>query len=247
GVNTWGSPVGENLGFAIASRHLQELFETAGEDYMPLASLPAVRDHKLPATPDGGRAEPSPPPPASLTVASEEGLSRALREIDRQAELNRLNEKIATLRKELAVIEVEGATLTAERGEIMSKGATAYARGSQIASRIAAARVRVAAIDGAVQNRELAIAGAPAFNDGESAPFTAAGIESLMQERLLIIALVNSLVREGQQIEALYAGFDLRARNLLSQLRYKERQRSILRAELRELLAEYEALAASAD
>lgn len=168
--------------------------------------------------------------------------------IAREAELTRTNDRMAIVRAQISVIEAEGTALTAEHGKVQAQGQAARVRHSQLLQQAAAIRARLDFIGGAIQRRQTAMSSkfAPIFLDGDRATYDANGVLALQLEASALNGQLSSVVAEGQTLEALYSGLDVKARQLQGQIQYKLSAKNLLIAEMVQLDAKYQELSGGA-
>lgn len=247
GVNTLRGLDTPGIGFAVDVSHVRELFTKAPAKVRPLADMP-----KAPVDPQQIIREKRERREREIeaeriaaakrnAVADQQRLERKIAD---QAELNRINERMSTIRSQISVIEVEGTALTAAQGQVNAEAQAAQVRYAQLLGQASAIKARLGAIGVAIERRQLAMSSkfAPIYTDGESATFDANGVAQLQREQAILSAQLPSIVREGQTLESAASGIATKLRQLQVQIEYKASLRAGLQDELRELAAKYEEL-----
>ena len=152
GVNTWGLPASGNFNFAISVDDLRKIVREADSRTQSFASLPPAREDKAIAEArerDRLLGEEAERERLADAARIREANARGAKEEQRiatQLELNRLNDRIVTVKAELAAIEIEGTALTAERSQAFALGQEAVVRWNQIAVRVTVIQRRLAQI-----------------------------------------------------------------------------------------------------
>ncbi|MEX0700727.1 MAG: trypsin-like peptidase domain-containing protein [Planctomycetales bacterium] len=222
---------GQNLNFAISSQHLIEMMPAVGGNVRSLSELP-----KWPVPIIAKRQEmPSPkkePSPAASTVAA----------IERQRELDRVQQRIVQLRAEIAVLDSDARKLVAERSRVVSTGRAVGVAIARTNAQITRSQLRLVALDAAIQRRQLYLNGGLVTLDNENAPLNEIGILQLQNEQALIQVGLTTLAGEMKTLEANYIAHDQQAQGLFAQIAAHQIGRGLKAQELQGLEQKYAAL-----
>jgi len=250
GVNSLGlHKTAENVNFSVSYFHTAKLLERIGDPVRPLKDLPesqkdkvaqeiakkkrseAVRLRAARSRRDAARIANQ---QRALNAAEKKGRDRR-NAAERQLELSRLNDRIRTVRSELALVESDGLKLRTAAERVNAKGKQVYTYGNRLNGELAGARRRINVLNGAIQRRELARQGGPIIIDGVNG--TAA---QLRIERQRLQFRVQAVLRETARLDADYAGLKSQLAGFLQQLKYKDAQKRKLESELAELQDRYD-------
>lgn len=261
GINTFKNMTGESLNFAVSARELRDLMRYVDAQVHPLLELPPAREDKKVADAKekkrladeaiererearDRRVEAERIAEMKRRRDSLEQLDRAQKQQAMQLELGRINDRLRTVKLELAAIEREGTALYATRGQVLGEGKVAIVRWNQIAVQVNAIQARLLKISNAIGMRRNSGKFGPIYTDGEDASWDEFGIAQLQREATIRQSDLAVLVTEGARLEAIKSGLDTKFDLLNSQLQYKERQRADKKTELEQLETQYQELSA---
>ena len=241
GVNTWYQVKGQNLNFAVASRHIVDLLYNATDDARSLAELPEPRvspleraelARKRHAEEERRLAE------ERVAEKSRQEKQERQDELDRiervgktQQELARLNQRMITVKNELRTIESEGTALTVRQTAIVAEGRRASTQIAQLAPRVRNLQAKIGQLTWAIDNRVI---NGVSYLRGHEAEFA----EMRFQRDQLKLQLAP-LQQEGTQLQSHLAGLQTAAMGITQQIQYKAAERERLTADLQELERRY--------
>lgn len=139
GVNTMSLVEGQNLNFAVSSRHVADLVKAAAKVGQLWSKLPPPRpDPEAIARAEEDRQRRLVQEKAKEAVA---GLQSSLDERNKrqvvEGELNRIVARAGDLERAISVIEAEGTVLTQQRGQVVAAREGIFHRGREVEDQIA--------------------------------------------------------------------------------------------------------------
>jgi len=238
GVNTMGFTRGQNLNFAVAVRHLIDLIESSDGKFHAWSDLPPPRlDPKVLAAQSQAAKERKQAQEQYEKIAQNiDNIARnikaaqedATRERSNQEELNRINARMITLKKELRAVEIEGTQLTQSRGRVFAQAEAVNAQARQVSRQIVDTQNELA-------DRRWRL-GLATYNKLYDL------VELRKRQIRDLEASLRYLTSEYRTLQSTFLGLDRESRALLGQIQYKESERYQLLQGIANLNREYKLL-----
>lgn len=224
-VTVGSRPQGQNLNFAISSKHVVELLGEKSRLPLHWEQLPPPQPRPSDAVENA--EEERRQQKEQLAIIAADRVARGIRDAQateadsraKQGKLNRINEAITDLEQRIAIIEVEGTALTQRRGEIMAEAEGIVIEGRRLENQFTVLRGQIAQ---SVWETQILIR----RDDGSTER-----IYLLQRQTQTLEAELAAIEVRHAQLESRLVSIDRQARDLLGQIEYKADQRDGLEEE----------------